>query len=189
MDGRSMDGHSMDGHSMDGRLEKVGDRWQLRFTRRLPHPPEQVWRALTEPEHLAAWFPTAIEGDRRVGAPLRFPFPNGEGPTMDGEMVVYDPPSVLEFRWGGDTLRFEVVPDDDGSVLTMVDDFDELGRAARDGAGWHVCLDTLGEHLSGAAVIDLDGRWKPVHDGYVKLFGPEASTIGPPESYTKSESG
>ncbi|PZG03110.1 SRPBCC domain-containing protein, partial [Nonomuraea aridisoli] len=41
-------------------------RTTLRLQRRLPHPPEKVWRAITEPEHLAAWFPTTvtIDGDR-----------------------------------------------------------------------------------------------------------------------------
>ena len=40
-----------------GRLEQLEDgRWRLRFTRTLEHPPEKVWRAITEPEHLAHWF-------------------------------------------------------------------------------------------------------------------------------------
>ena len=54
----------------EGRLTQAGDRWQLRFERRLAHPPEKVWRALTEPEHLAAWFPSEIHGDREAGATL-----------------------------------------------------------------------------------------------------------------------
>ncbi|HKC74762.1 MAG TPA: SRPBCC domain-containing protein [Chloroflexota bacterium] len=49
---------------MQGQLEHIDGRWQLRFTRKLAHPPEKVWRALTEPAHLAAWFPTDIEGAR-----------------------------------------------------------------------------------------------------------------------------
>ena len=55
-------------NAVDGRLVAVGDRFQLRFTRKLPHPPEKVWRALTEPKHLAAWFPTDVEGERAPGA-------------------------------------------------------------------------------------------------------------------------
>src|SRR4051794_15127554 len=39
-----------------------GQRWNVSFERTLPHPPEKVWRALTEAEHLKAWFPTTIEG-------------------------------------------------------------------------------------------------------------------------------
>src|SRR5438105_10315698 len=61
---------SQGGAHVYGELERAGDRWLLRFVRRLPHPPEKVWRALTEPEHVAAWFPADIEGERRSGAPL-----------------------------------------------------------------------------------------------------------------------
>ena len=84
---------------MEGTLEQVDGRWQLRFVRRLAFSPERVWRALTEPQHLEAWFPTAIEGDRAAGAPLRFVFRHGEGPPCDGEMVTYDPPSALEYGY------------------------------------------------------------------------------------------
>jgi uncharacterized protein YndB with AHSA1/START domain len=163
---------------MEALLEQVGDRWRVRFTRRLGHSPEKVWRALTEPEHLSAWFPTTIEGDRAEGAKLRFSFPNGEAPPMDGELLTYRPPELLELRWGTDTLRFELRPDGGGTELMLLDVFDEQGRAARDAAGWHVCLDRLAGHLDG---VDVDTDWKRVHAGYVERFGPEAATIGPPE--------
>lgn len=167
---------------MEGQLEQQDGRWQLRFARRLPHPSEAVWRALTEPEGLAAWFPTRIEGERAPGAPLRFVFPGNEGPAIDGEMIVYDPPSVLAFRWGNEeTLRFELAPDGDGCLLTFLNRFDELGKAARDAAGWHVCLDALAAHLDGAeAAWTPSERWQQVHPAYVTAFGPAASTIGPP---------
>ena len=70
------------------------------------------------------------------------------------------------------------------SVLTFVNRFDEQGKAARDGAGWHVCLDRLFYHLSGEEPPwDPDKQWKPVHDVYVEALGPEAATIGPPDWY------
>lgn len=55
-----------------GTLTPQGERWKLSFTRRLPHPPTKVWRAVTEAEHLAAWFPQQIVGERRAGARLQF---------------------------------------------------------------------------------------------------------------------
>ncbi len=167
---------------MDGRLEQRNGVCELRFSRQLAHPPEKVWRALTEPEHLAAWFPSDIEGERKAGAKLRFVFRDDEGPTLDGEMLVFDPPSLLEFRWGDDTLRFEVQPDGTtGSVLTFVNTFGELGRAARDAAGWHACLDVLEYELDGKdAPWSPKVRWGDVHEMYVERFGPEAATIGPP---------
>jgi uncharacterized protein YndB with AHSA1/START domain len=167
---------------MDGQLEQIDDRWQLRFVRRLPHPPGKVWRALTEPEHLEAWFPAEIRGERAAGATLRFAFPFEDAPIMEGEMVTYDPPSVLEFRWADDVLRFELAPDGDGCILTFVNTFDELGKAARDAAGWHRCLDVLGYHLAGEEPPPDSGEgWEVLNSEYVQRFGSEAATVGPPD--------
>jgi uncharacterized protein YndB with AHSA1/START domain len=168
---------------MYGTLEHLGDeRWQLRFTRTFAHPPEKVWSAITEPEHLAHWFPTTIEGERTAGARLRFAFADGEAPPFDGEMLAYEPPRLLELRWGGDVLRLELRPTTEGTVLTLLDTLDDRGKGARDGAGWHVCLDSLAEHLRGEAnARESMGAWKDIHPLYVERFGPEAATIGPPE--------
>jgi uncharacterized protein YndB with AHSA1/START domain len=169
---------------MNGTLEQTGDRWRLRFTRRLGHPPEKVWSAITEPEHLAAWFPDRIVVDEwTVGAPLRFEHPYG--PPFEGEVLAVDPPSLLEFQWGPDTIRLEIAPEGDGSTLTLLDTFDEHGKAARDAAGWHACLDALEAHLAGdPSSRDAQERWSEIHPGYVEAFGPEASSIGPPERVT-----
>lgn len=52
----------------------------------------------------------------------------------------------------------------------------------RYGAGWRVCLELLEHDLDGIAPQAPSGeRWQAVHPGYVEQFGPEASTIGPPE--------
>jgi uncharacterized protein YndB with AHSA1/START domain len=166
-------------YDMDGSLESAGERWRLRFTRRLAHAPEKVWRALTEPEHLAAWFPQRIEGQWIVGAPLRFISQYGD---FDGEVLAYQPPSLLEFRWGTDIIRLEVAPESQGSILTLLDTFAEQGKAARDAAGWHVCLDALEQHLAGEKPSWAPGeRWQAVHGRYVERFGPEGATIGPPK--------
>jgi uncharacterized protein YndB with AHSA1/START domain len=166
----------------DGQLEETDGTWRLRFERTLAHPPEKVWRALTEPEHLEAWFPTTIEGGLEAGAELRFRHRHRDLPLMEGEMIACDPPLLLEFRWGPDMLRFVLEPDGAGTRLTLTDTLEDLGKAARDGAGWHVCLDQLAHHLDGQepSWTSVD-RWKEVHPFYVKAFGPEAATLGPPE--------
>jgi uncharacterized protein YndB with AHSA1/START domain len=175
-----------------GQLEQVGESWRLRFVRRLPHPPAKVWRALTEPDHLVAWFPTTIDGERAAGAKLRFEFPFDEAPGMDGEMVTYDPPSTMELRWGDETLRFDLEPDGDGAragtILTFVTTFDELGKAARDAAGWHGCLDILGYEVGGDPLPwPPQERWAQLNPLYVEALPPEASTIGPPDWHPEAD--
>jgi uncharacterized protein YndB with AHSA1/START domain len=166
---------------VDGELEQHDNHWRLRFTRPLPQSAETVWQAITRAEHLEAWFPQRIVGEWAVGAPLRFESRNGEFPPFDGEVLAYEPESLVEFRWGTDIIRLELVPTDAGSVLTLLDTIDDLGKAARDGAGWHVCLEALGRHLGGQDSSDTVGeRWREVRAGYVDRFGPEAATMGPP---------
>jgi uncharacterized protein YndB with AHSA1/START domain len=70
-----------------GTLTRQGDRWMLTFTRRLAHPREKVWRAVTEPEHLAAWYPQEIVGERRAGAPHE-----GVLVDPDGNMIRFGSP-------------------------------------------------------------------------------------------------
>ncbi len=170
---------------MYGTIEQLDDgRWRLRFTRALQHPPEKVWRAITEPEHLAHWFPTTIEGDRTAGAPLRFSFREHRLDPFEGEMLAYEPPSLLEFTWGPDVLRIELEPSDEGTMLTLLDTLEERGKGARDAAGWHACLDVLAAELDGQpADLESSTVWKDVHPHYEEAFGPEAATIGPPEGF------
>lgn len=170
-----------------GTLGRRDGEVTLRFTRLLPHPPAKVRRALTEPQHLEAWFPTTVEGDLVPGAPLRFAFREMQLPGFEGTMLAFDPPKLLELAWGDERLRFELVPDADGTLLIFTASFAELGRAARDAAGWHVCLDLLGWDLSGErAPRAQDDRWRTVHRGYVTRFGRQAATIGPPAEWEET---
>jgi uncharacterized protein YndB with AHSA1/START domain len=170
-----------------GSLERVDDVSVLRFRRRLAHSPQRVWAALTDDEHLAAWFPTTIEGARASGAPLRFSFRQSEGDPFDGEMRVFEPPSVMELRWADDVLRFELEPDGSGCVLSLTVTFPEYGKAARDAAGWHVCLEQLA-HVVGETALPWEppDRWRVVHAAYVARLGPEAATVGPPEAWERA---
>jgi uncharacterized protein YndB with AHSA1/START domain len=169
---------------MTGTLEQTGQAWRLRFTRELAHPVDLVWRAVTEADHLNAWFPMRIRGDWVVGGPLTFADPEGRGPEFTGQVLACQPPSLLEFSWGPDVLRLELQAHGAGTRLTLLDTFEELGKAARDAAGWHVCLDLLAVHLDGTGTAV---RWTEVHPEYVAAFGPDASSVGPPAGYEPAE--
>jgi uncharacterized protein YndB with AHSA1/START domain len=167
-------------------IELEGEAVGVRFERRLAHPPERVWRAITEREELAKWFPARpeVEGERRVGAQLRFVYPKGEAPTETGEIIEHDPPRLFAFTWrpsspeGGDpqTLRFEITPDGDGCRLVFTH---ALPRpdTAKVAAGWQLCLDDLETALAGEPRSEFpEGRWVELHEAYAEQFGvdPEA---------------
>ena len=152
---------------------------QLTFVRDLPHPQDKVWRAITEPEGLAAWFPSTIDGERRAGAPLRFVFPFPDAPVMEGTMLAYEPMSLIEFLWGDDVVRIELSATDGGTRLTLTDTFTEYAKAARDAGGWHASLDNLGYGLDG--LPKQEDNWKIVTPWYLEHFPPEATTAPIPD--------
>ncbi len=171
-----------------GDVEDTPQGWRLRFVRLLAFTPARVSRALTEPTELEAWFPTTIDGARQAGSALTFRFRENQAPPFEGTMIVCDEPRLMEFMWGADRIRIELEPANEvGSAtrLTLYDTLDERGKAARDGAGWHVCLDDLEVALSDlpSDLRPAGTDWKSVHPEYVTRFGPEAATIGPPEGF------
>jgi uncharacterized protein YndB with AHSA1/START domain len=173
--------HMMQGATGDfGDLEQSGESWRLRFVRDFDQSVKRLWSALTDPEEMTRWFPMRIVGMIEPGAKLRFEHP--AVPTFDGEVLAYEPPRVLEFRWGPDVLRFEIQQTPNGCTLIFTDTFGEYGKAARDAAGWHECLDSLNDFVSGTtSEWSVGQRWAEVHPSYVEKLGPGASTVGPPQ--------
>jgi len=168
-----------------GKLREEEGRAVITYTRHLHHSRDAVWRALTEDEHVAAWFPTTIDGERALGSALTFRFTDVDISPMTGTILSFEPPSVLEFTWGDDLLHFELEPDGDSqTVLTLTVTMAEFGKAARDAAGWHICLDNLAADLADdRGDVDHGDRWRTANQVYVARFGTEASTVGPPEEW------
>jgi uncharacterized protein YndB with AHSA1/START domain len=154
-------------------LLKTGDQPTLRFERHLQRPIGDVWRALTDPAELKAWFPCDIVDPRwEAGAALTFSFADHPELELTGTVLEVDAPNALAFRWGDDALRFELTARADGSTDLVLIDQLPAGIAARNAAGWDVCLDRL------ALGDRADGAWKPRFDLYTAAFEPE---LGPQE--------
>ncbi|MFL6240001.1 MAG: SRPBCC domain-containing protein [Actinomycetes bacterium] len=158
-----------------------GARPAVRIVRDLPDPPEVVWSAITDRTQLKAWFPcdVVVEGDEwKPGAVLTFVFPADViDMTLTGKVLEVDEPHRLAYTWGDETLRFELASNNDGTRLTLIDELPP-GIAARNAAGWEVCLDRL---------LGLDpppDAWRGHFESYAAAFTPKlGEQEGPPAGY------
>jgi uncharacterized protein YndB with AHSA1/START domain len=71
-------------------------------------------------------------------------------PATEGEVLELDPPHRFVFAWGDSVIRIELDPAGGGGacLLRFTHLLEEREAAARDAAGWHVCLDRLERHLA-----------------------------------------
>jgi hypothetical protein len=101
--------------------------------------------------------------------------------TMSGEVTDLDPPRLFAFYWGGDHLRFELEPVEQGTLLHFTVLLDERDKAARDAAGWHVCLDRLAQQLGRDDAVapgsEPTGEWREHYDEYRRRGVPEGAEI------------
>jgi uncharacterized protein YndB with AHSA1/START domain len=145
--------------------------------RHLAHPPAKVWRAITEPPHVAHWFPFAMEFDLQPDAKITFVGPDGE-PSAFGVITELQPPRLLAFSWGEDHLRWELHPDGDGTLLTLQHTFDDRAGAASFAAGWHTCIQSLDASLAGhtLALPRTMAELADLHEDRIALFGLDRGT-------------
>jgi uncharacterized protein YndB with AHSA1/START domain len=155
-------------------LQTSEGRSVLRMERWLKHPPEKVWKAVTEPERLADWFPGNVTLDLRTGGALTFEL-DGSGDT--GTVTDLDPPRLIAYTWGADHLRWELHPDGDGTRLVLVHTFADRAGAASFGAGWHTCIVALDLALDGRPGADPGVDDIALHERLVAQFGLDAGTV------------
>lgn len=158
----------------DGELVRDGETYVLRFERELPHSIEQVWRAITEPAGLAAWFPHTVEIELRVGGKAVFIHDPGfdidaELLASTGEVIELDPMQRFAFTWGNDLLRFELSPTAAGCRLVFTHHLPHRACANRTVSGWSVCLDALTAALGDGSAASPG--WRAYYDHYVEIFG------------------
>jgi uncharacterized protein YndB with AHSA1/START domain len=137
---------------ISGSEETVDGRPALRFERRLDHPIERVWRAVTEPAELARWFVAEAPWTPAAGETF-------EAAGETGRITALEPPRLLEWTWGVERYSFELRPDGDGCVLVFTHVFNpELGPSWQHGAGWETYFKRLDVHLAGGYLSEEEAH-------------------------------
>jgi uncharacterized protein YndB with AHSA1/START domain len=92
----------------------------------LPHSPEKVWRALTDPVLLAEWLLPVIDLRLEPGAAFRFktqPYPGWDG-TVQCRLVEIEAPRTLSYTWSvpflDTVVTFTLTPTESGTRLSLV---------------------------------------------------------------------
>lgn len=164
-----------------GSYVEIDGRPAVRFVRAYPHPIAKVWAAVSDPDQLGRWFPSKVALDPRPGGAVTFSSdPNIEDTT--GTVLAYSPPHRVAFTWGNDALEFTLEPLADGGCrLTLLNFLEHRTAAARNAAGWQVCLGELTKALDGSAT---DGphsadalAWAPLYEAYVAAGLPAGAPV------------
>lgn len=98
----------------------------IAFELDLPHQPQKVWRALTQPELLSEWLLPAIGFRLDPGATFTFktqPVHGWDG-VVNCQVVDVEPQRKLSYNWGvpglNTVLTFTLTPSVSGTHLTIV---------------------------------------------------------------------
>ena len=151
------------------------------MVRQLKHPPAKVWHALTDPSQLSEWAP--FDPDRSLAATgvVAFSMAGGSEPSDPMECIVTraEPPNVLEYHWGGDVVRWELRPIENGTRLTLHHTVQDRTWAPKVAAGWHICLDVMERAIDGRAIgriVAAEAKafgWERLNADYAEKFGVE----------------
>ncbi len=153
----------------------------VRFQRSYPYSQQRLWRAITDPDELRHWFPSRVELEPRADGRVAFSGDPNLPPTS-GSVLVYEPPRQLAYTWGNDELHFELEPETgEACRLTLINVLEERQAAARNAAGWELCLAELSTYLSGgdgAGPHATDpARWWRMYDAHVAAGLPSGAPI------------
>ncbi|CAM2154732.1 SRPBCC domain-containing protein [Pararobbsia alpina] len=124
----------------------------IQLTRFIPHPPEKVWAALTDPVIHARWW---AAGDIRAVVGHTFTLDMGQWGQQPCEVIAAEAPKLLSYSFAPGTLNttitWRLTPEGDGTRLSLEHkgfDMDSpLGKTAFNGMGngWPGVLTRLSE--------------------------------------------
>ena len=87
--------------------------------RNLPHPPERVWRALTQDHLIEEWL---MKNDFKAVVGHRFNF-RGDWGAVDCQVMAIEPYKTLSYTWGayglGSVVTWTLTPTGTGTQLRM----------------------------------------------------------------------
>lgn len=172
-----------------GTFERRGEQTTLRYERRYPRPIETVWAALTTPERLADWLgPATVEPF--VGGRFQLFTDRADNARMEGRVLTWDPPRLLEYTWKmhGEPeakVRCELAPDGPNATrLTFTHGEMAFPWTGLVLPGWHAHFERLAKLLDTGEAQPLSmARWRELQTIYVGHYGLAGAMLDPPHGH------
>ena len=131
--------------------------------------PERLWEAITDPAIRAKYhFGAGIESDWTPGSPYALTHPGADGPLVEGENLIVDPPrrlvQTMRILWseeaeraGTSRVTWEIEPVGDSCRLTVI--HDQLSESAPSElyGGWPMILSGLKTWLETGQTLTTPG--------------------------------
>jgi len=125
--------------------------------RQIPHPPEKVWRALTQPHLISEWL---MDNDFKAEVNHAFQLRGEWGGVLDCKVITIEPHETLSYTWDfanddpafalKSVVTFTLKATDDGTLLRIEQTgFRPEQKQAFGGAkmGWQQFLNNLADLL------------------------------------------
>ena len=169
------------GPASGAEVRKDGEKWTLILVRELRHPPERVWRALTDPAQLREWAPFDADANLATASTVNLTWA-GTPTSFEAKVRRAEAPNVLEYN----DLRWELEAVGGGTRLTLWHNIDPR-FISWGAAGWHISFDVLDRLLSGTPIGRMVGAeamkfegWQRLNAEYAKQFDVELPNWAPP---------
>jgi uncharacterized protein YndB with AHSA1/START domain len=162
-----------------GTVTIEGEYATLRYERRLSHPREVVWRAITAPKALVGWMNTKAVIDGRNGGTIDF-VNTVSGFHTEGRILVWEPQRVFEHEWhiapnpslpAGEPkaiIHWQLEKDGNSNNTLLTLNHSHLTRSTSQNfaPGWHAYLDRLEASLNNEVLPDWTQRFGAVKKAY-----------------------
>jgi uncharacterized protein YndB with AHSA1/START domain len=156
-----------------------GEYATLRYERRVSHPREVIWKAITDSKELAGWMNTKAIIDGYNGGTIDF-VNIVSGFHTTGRILAWDPQRVFEYEWhiapnpslpDGEPeaiIRWELKQDGNSgnTLLTLTHSRLTKSTSSRFAPGWHAYLDRLEASLNNEVTPDWMQRFAEVKGLY-----------------------
>lgn len=155
---------------MLAKIYKSDQGFTAEYERNYPVTAENVWTTLTSNEKFKFWMEHLEITELKKDGNINFHYNDGSGNLEKIVITDFVDGEVLQFEWGEDTVRFEMVPNNTGTTLIMKQFLSKItDHTPKDLAGWHVCLLRFNDVVTGESNLLTEDEWEKWYVEYKLL--------------------